>query len=121
MKFWRKMVSSWGVFVGRKKSMEASEENKVTQTSPQSVIRGAQVEYPVEQTVVCSGCSMELDLSTQISSPLHRGINISSASICSLETKSESVCVKSRKGDEQNSKFSHFKKIFLQADSRETK
>ena len=72
VKFWRKLVPSWGVFIGRKGKDEEPSAiiNARSPSAIDPVTRGAQVPYLANQrrTTVCSNCSMDMEQARGISS-----------------------------------------------------
>jgi len=92
--FWKKLTSSWGGLRGRKQNMDEHVSRRSNQQSPQidPKKRGAMVTYSINQkeVSVCSDC-LDMSMTGDISSPLHRGINISSSSICSVESDKQTA------------------------------
>ena len=111
MKFWQKVASSFGGFLGRNEAREVeTEDTDVNKASLSPVLRAAEAEY-----CLCSDCSLDL------SDPgIYRGINISSASISSMGTHPGYAGTEGVVGSEQKTSFSYIKKIFSPTNSPKT-
>ena len=93
-KFWKRLAASWGIFVGRRKE-------------PPEVVSDELFQPPEPEPVTQVGCDC-------CPPPVYRGINISSASICSLGSPGQE---QGSTPDEFTSKFSQFKKMFSPTNS----